>query len=165
MTSYKNFIVDIGFRIQKYSPPPAPNLSKIKPIPRQICKFLHFSIPRHIHNKRLTWQHLRLMRIVFMCKITLIGASIGVGTAVLAFRTKQYSTSHNSHICRGKQFCNDFFLNGNTIALVHNCLRNYSAVWLLKLLWTDEKESIILNGFLSLRKGTIQHQIVPFFMQ
>ena len=30
MTSHKNFIVDFGFRIQKYLP--APNLSKIKPI-------------------------------------------------------------------------------------------------------------------------------------
>ena len=43
MTSYENFIVDFGFGIQKYSS--APNLSKIKPISWQICKFLHFSIP------------------------------------------------------------------------------------------------------------------------
>ena len=68
MTSYKNFFVDFGFRIQKYSP--TPNLSKIKPIFWQICKFLHFSVLRHIHNKRLPWQHLRLMRIVIMCKMT-----------------------------------------------------------------------------------------------
>ena len=51
MKSDKNFIVDFGFRIQKY--PPAQNLSKIKPISCKICKFLHFSIPRHIHNRRL----------------------------------------------------------------------------------------------------------------
>ena len=62
MTWYKNFFVDFGFRIEKY--PPSPNLSKIKPISWQICKFLHFSVQRHIHNKRLPWQHLRLMRIV-----------------------------------------------------------------------------------------------------
>ena len=155
----------------KNTHPPAPNLSKIKPMPRQICKFLHFSIPRHIHNKRLTWQHLRLMRIVFMCKMTLTGASIGVGTAVLAFRTKQCSTSHSSHICRGKQFCNDFFLNGNTIALVHNCLRNYSAVWLLKLLWTDEKESIYFERFPFTKKRyhlasnrTIFYAVMEFFI-
>ena len=54
MTSYENFPVEFGFRIKKY--PPAPNLSKIKPISCQKCKFLHFFIPRHIHNKRLPWQ-------------------------------------------------------------------------------------------------------------
>ena len=36
-------------------------------------------------------------------------ASIGVETAVLTFRTKQYSTSYSSYICYDKQFCNDFF--------------------------------------------------------
>ena len=74
MTSYKNFIADFGFIIQKY--PPAPNLSKIKPISWQICKFLHFSIKRHIHNKRLPWQHRRLMRIVITYKMTPIGVRI-----------------------------------------------------------------------------------------
>ena len=74
MTSYKNFIADFGFIIQKY--PPAPNLSKIKPISWQICKFLHFSIQRHIHNKRLPWQHRRLMRIVITYKMTPIGVRI-----------------------------------------------------------------------------------------
>ena len=44
-------------------------MSKIKPISRQIHKFLHFSISQHIHDKRLPWQHLRTMRIVAMCKI------------------------------------------------------------------------------------------------
>ena len=51
MTSNKNFIVDFGLRIQKYSP--TPNLSKIKQISWQICKFLHFSILQHIHNKKV----------------------------------------------------------------------------------------------------------------
>ena len=81
MTSYKNFIVDLGFRIQKY--PPAPNLSKIKPISWKICKFLHFSIPRHIHNKRLPWQHLRLMRIVVMCKMTPVSVELNLENVIL----------------------------------------------------------------------------------
>ena len=81
MTSYKNFIVDFGFRIQKY--PPAPNLSKIKPISWKICKFLHFSNPRHIHNKRLPWINLRFMRIVIMCKITLISVGLNVENFIL----------------------------------------------------------------------------------
>ena len=81
MTSCKNFIVHFGFRIQKY--PPAPNFSKIKPISWKICKFLHFSIPRHIHNKRLPWQHLRLMRIVIMCKITPISVRLNLENFIL----------------------------------------------------------------------------------
>ena len=71
-----NFIVDFGFRIQKYSH--APNLSKLKSISWQICKFLHFSIPRHIHNPRLPLQLLRLMRIVIMCKMTPIGVRLNL---------------------------------------------------------------------------------------
>ena len=55
-------------------------------------------------------------------------AFIGVETAALTFRTKQYSTSHSSHICCGKRFYNDFFLNHNTIALVRNCLKLLSCV-------------------------------------
>ena len=55
-------------------------------------------------------------------------AFIGVETAALTFRTKQYSTSYSSHICYGKRFCNDFFLNDNTIALVRNCLKLLSCV-------------------------------------
>ena len=81
MTSYKNFIVDFGFRIQKY--PPAPNLSKIKPISWQIYKFLHFSIPHHIHNKRLPWQRRRLVRIVITCKMTPIGVKLNLKNFIL----------------------------------------------------------------------------------
>ena len=43
-------------------------------------------------------------------------AFAGVETAVLTFRTKQYSTSCSSHTCYGKRFCNDLFLNHNTVA-------------------------------------------------
>ena len=78
---YKNFIVDFGFRIQKYHP--APDLTKIKPISWKICKFLHFSIPRHIHNKRLPWQHLKLMRIVIMCKRTPISVGLNLENFIL----------------------------------------------------------------------------------
>ena len=81
MTSYENFIVDFGFEIRKYSP--APNLSKIKPISWQICKFLHFPVPRHIHNKRLPWQHLKLMRIVTVCKMTPIGVRLNLKNFIL----------------------------------------------------------------------------------
>ena len=52
----------------------------------------------------------------------------GLQTAALTFRTKQYSTSHSSNICYGKRFYNDFFLNHNTIALVHNCLKLLSCM-------------------------------------
>ena len=55
-------------------------------------------------------------------------AFIGVETAALTFRIKQYSTSYSSHICYGKRFHNDFFLNHNTTALVHNCLKLLSCV-------------------------------------
>ena len=55
-------------------------------------------------------------------------AFIGVETAALTFRTKQYSTIHSSYICYGKRFHNDFFLNHNTIELVHNCLKLLSCV-------------------------------------
>ena len=75
MTSYKNFllILDLESKI-----PPTPNLSKIKPIFWQICKFLHFSVLQHIHNKRLPWQHLRLLRIVVMCKMTPISVRLNL---------------------------------------------------------------------------------------
>ena len=53
---------------------------------------------------------------------------IGVETAALTFRTKQYSTSYSSHICYGKRFYNDFFLNHHTIALVNNFLKLLSCV-------------------------------------
>ena len=81
MPSCKNFIVVFGFRIQKY--PPAPNLSKIKPISWQICKFFHFSIWRHIHNKRFPWQYRRLMRIVITCKMTPIGVRLNLKNFIL----------------------------------------------------------------------------------
>ena len=60
--------------------------------------------------------------------LTELGAFIGVETAALIFRTKQYSTSYSSHICYGKRFYNDFFLNHHTIALVNNCLKLLSCV-------------------------------------
>ena len=72
--------VDFGFRIQKY--PPTSNLRKIKPMFWQICKFLHFSVPRHLNNKRLTWQHLRLTKIV-MCKMTPISVRLNLKTFIL----------------------------------------------------------------------------------
>ena len=53
---------------------------------------------------------------------------VGVETAALTFRTKKYSTSYSSHICYGKRFYNDFFLNHHTIALVSNCLKLLSCV-------------------------------------
>ena len=59
---------------------------------------------------------------------TILKAFIGVETAALTFRTKQYSTSYSSHICYVKRFCNDFFLNHNKIALVRNCLKLLSCV-------------------------------------
>ena len=55
-------------------------------------------------------------------------AFIGMETAVLTFRKKQYSASYSSHICYGKRFYNDFFLNHNTIAPVRNCLKLLSYV-------------------------------------
>ena len=58
----------------------------------------------------------------------MLRAFIGVETTALTFRTKQYSTSYSSHICHGKRFCNDFFLNHNTITLVRNWLKLLSCV-------------------------------------
>ena len=53
---------------------------------------------------------------------------VGVETAALTFRMEQYSTSYSSHICYGKRFFNDFFLNHHTIALVNNCIKFLSCV-------------------------------------
>ena len=72
-------------------------------------------------------------------------------TAALTFRTKQYSTSYSSHICYGKRFYNDFFLNHHTIALVNNCLKLLSCVVIETAL--DLMKS--LNSLLSTRKRTI----------
>ena len=69
-----------------------------------------------VRNEKYLWQRLRAFDF------------IGVETAALTIRTKQYSTSYSSHICYGKRFCNDFFLNHNTIALVRNCLKLLSCV-------------------------------------
>ena len=63
-----------------------------------------------------------------LINIVILRAFIGVETAALTFRTKQYTTSYSSHICYGKRFYNDFFLNHNTIALVRNCLKLLSCV-------------------------------------
>ena len=66
---------------------------------------------------------------------------IGLETAALTFRTKQYSSSCSSHICYGKRFYNDFFLNHDTTTLVHNCLKLLRCV----VIGWNEKESIILT--------------------
>ena len=58
----------------------------------------------------------------------MLRALFGVETTTLTFRTKLYSTSYSNHICCGKGFSNDFFLNHNTIALVRNCLKLLSCV-------------------------------------
>ena len=89
----------------------------------------------------MTKATLSLEKLKFMLR-----AFIGVETAALTFRTREYSTGHYSHTCYGKQFCNDFFLNHNTIPLVYKRLRNFSAVWSLKLLWTEWAK--INNNFL-----------------
>ena len=48
-----------------------------------ICKFPYFSVLRHIHNKRLPWQHLRLMKIVIMCKMTPISVRLSLKNFIL----------------------------------------------------------------------------------
>ena len=93
--------------------------------------------------------------------MTLLRAFIGVETAVLTFRKKQCSTCHSSHICYGKRFHNDFFLNHHTIALVNNCLIFLSCVIIetaLDLILIDEKKSIILTV-------SFQLENVPFNIQ
>ena len=81
MTSYKNFLVILD--LESKNTPPTPNLRKIKPISWQICKFLHFSVLQHIHNKRLPWQHLGLMRIVIMWKMTPISVRLNLKNFIL----------------------------------------------------------------------------------
>ena len=81
-------------------------------------------------------------------------AFIGVETAALTFRTKQYSTSYSSHICYGKRFYNDFFLNHNTTALVRNCLKLLSCV-VIETALDGMKRINYFNSLLSTRKRTI----------
>ena len=74
-----------------------------------------------------------------------LGTFIGVETAALTFRAKQYSTGYSSHICYGKRFYNDFFLNHHTIALVHNCLKLLSCVVIETALDGMKKNQLILT--------------------
>ena len=81
---------------------------------------------------------------------------IGVETAALTFRTKQYSTSYSSHICYGKRFYNDFFLNHHTIAFVNNFLKLLNCVVIETVLDLVKKKRInYLNSLLSARKRII----------
>ena len=77
--------------------------------------------PTSIHTNKKQHQNKVEQNLYFFRSIVL-RAFTAVETAALTFRTKQYSTSCSSHICYGKRFCNDFFSNHNTIALVLNCL-------------------------------------------
>ena len=89
------------------------------------------------------------------CRLTyFIKGFIGVETAALTFRTKQYSTSYGSHICYGKRFCNDFFLNHHTLALVHNCLKLLSCV-VIETALDGIKKNQLSYSLLSTRKRTI----------
>ena len=80
---------------------------------------------------------------------------IGIETAALTFRTKQYSTSYSSHICYGKRFYNDFFLNHHTIALVNNFLKLLNCVVIETVLDLVKNRINYLNSLLSTRKRTI----------
>ena len=66
-------------------------------------------------------------------------------TAALTLRTKQYSTGYSSHICYGKRFYNDFFLNHLTIVLVHNSLKLLSCVVIETALDRMKKNQLILT--------------------
>ena len=79
---------------------------------------------------------------------------IGVETAALTFRTKQYSTSYSSHICYGKRPFNDFFLNHHTMALVNNFFKLLNCVVIETVLDFVKKRISYLNGLLSTRKRT-----------
>ena len=72
------------------------------------------------------WVHVKeeiLQEVTVSDIVNNLRAFIGVETAALTFRTKQYSTSTH-----GKRFYNDFFQNHNTTAIVHNCLKLLSCV-------------------------------------
>ena len=90
--------------------------------------------------------------------MTLLRTFIGMETAVLTFRTKQCSTCHSSHICYGKRFYNDFFLNHHTIALVNNCLIFLSCVIIKTALDLMKKKSVTLTV-------SFQLENVPFNIQ
>ena len=78
----------------------------------------------------------------------------GVETAALTFRTKQYRTSYSSHICYGKRFYNDFFLNHHTIRLVNSLIELFNCVVIETVLDLVKKINY-LNSLLSTRKRTI----------
>ena len=75
-------------------------------------------------------------------QVFILRTFIGVETAALTFRTKQYGISYSSHICYGKRFYNDFFLNHHTIALVNNCLKLLSCVVIETALDLIEKNQL-----------------------
>ena len=81
MTSYENFVVDFG-RIQKY---PCTKFEQDQAIILPHMQVSSLFIPRHIHNKRLPWQHLRLMKIVIMCKMTPICVRLNLKNFILIF--------------------------------------------------------------------------------
>ena len=87
--------------------------------------------------------------------MTALRTFIGVETAALTFRTKQYRTGYSSHICYGKRFYNDFFLNRHTIALVNNFLKLFNCVVIETVLDLVTKIIDYLNSLLSTRKRTI----------
>ena len=102
----------------------------------QLRKFLgNFTLLKYVKSQR-SYGFLITKKLIFGFQIldlkvhfsASLRAFIGVETVALTFRTRQYSTSYSSHICYGKRFCNDFFLNHNTIALVRNCLKLLSCV-------------------------------------
>ena len=92
--------------------------------------------------------------IVAPCQIGL-RAFIGVETAALSFRTKQYSTSCSSHICYGKRFYNDFIFNHKTKAFVHNCFKLLSCVVIETVLDGMKKNHLSQHSLLLTRKRTI----------
>ena len=77
MTSYKNSIVNFGFRIQRYSC--IRNLSKIQSMSYPICKFLHDTFM----TKWLSWKHCRTMRIATICKMISKGVEFNLKNVIL----------------------------------------------------------------------------------
>ena len=88
-------------------------------------------------------QHSQIFSLFFRNRIQCIALyQLYNSQALLNLRCGYYS--YSSHICYGKQFCNDFFLNHNTIALVRNCLKLLSCV-VIETALDGMKESIILT--------------------